>query len=275
MSYAKILKTIVQIYSFVNLDYPNNITVRVWLKDANVPYLKGHHLILAVFGSLFIALFFLPYTFFLLLGYKLYQYTNRSCIYWFMLRMKPLLDSYYAPYQKHTRYWTGLLLLIHCGLYIVFSFNAIGGIDNSLLAITTAYTAVIVIAWLSVKIYSSFYVNVIEALVYLDLIVLSAATSNNANTPALADTLVGIVFTITMGIIFFQFHLLYLTKLPIWLKITAKLDSLKKKSKKQERMTEDETPPLITPSDTGFVTKSEIALRESLMEEYGIGRDNK
>ena len=129
-----------------------------------------------------------------------------------MLKMKPLLDSYYAPYQKHTRYWIGFLLFLHCGLYIVFSFNSIGGSKNSLLAaITTAYTAVIiVIAWLSVKIYKNFYVNVIEATVYLDLIILSAATFNEANSPALVYTLVGFVFTVMIGIIFFQFHLLYL-----------------------------------------------------------------
>ena len=95
-----------------------------------------------------------------------------------MIRMKPLLDSYYAPYEKHTRYWTGLLLSVRCALYVIFSFDSIGGTDNSLLAIITTFTALIVIAWFSVKIYKSFYVNAIEALVYLNLIILSAATSN-------------------------------------------------------------------------------------------------
>ena len=272
MSYAKILKTITQIYSFVYLDYPNNIKVKVWLKDANMPYLEGHHLLLAVFGSIFIAVFFLPYTVLLLSGYKLYRYSNKLCIHWFMLKMKPLLDSYYAPYQKHTRYWTGFLLFLHCGLYTVFSFNSIGGSKNSLLAITTAYTAVIVIAWLSVKIYKNFYVNVIEATVYLDLIILSAATSNESNSPALVYTLVGFVFTVMIGIIFFQFHLLYIAKSTIWLKITSKYKSFKVLIKKQDNMAENERSPL-NPSVTSNDTTTDIKFRESLMEDYVTSRN--
>ena len=272
MSYAKILKTITQIYSFVYLDYPNNIKVKVWLKDANMPYLEGHHLLLAVFGSIFIAVFFLPYTVLLLSGFKLYRYSNKLCIHWFMLKMKPLLDSYYAPYQKHTRYWTGFLLFLHCVLYIVFSFNSIGGSKNSLLAITTAYTAVIVIAWLSVKIYKKFYVNVIEATVYLDLIILSAATSNEANSPALVYTLVGFVFTVMISIILFQFHLLYIAKSTIWLKITSKYKSFKALIKKQDNMAETERSPL-NPSATGNDTTSDIKFRESLLEDYVTSRN--
>ena len=171
----------------------------MWLKDANEPYLKSRHLLLAVLGSIFIAFFFLPYTLFLLVGYKLYRYSQKRCIYWCMIRMKPLLDSYYAPYERHTCYWTGLLLLVRCALYIVFSIDSIGGTDNSLLAIIKVFTAIIVIAWLSVKIYTSVYANAIEALVYLNLIILSATTSNKLNSPALVYSLVGIVFATMMA----------------------------------------------------------------------------
>ena len=268
MSYAKILKTIIQIYSFVHLDHPNNIKVKVRLKDANMPYLEGHHLLLAVFGSIFIAVFFLPYTVLLLSGYKLYRYSNKLCIHWFMLKLKPLLDSYYAPYLKHTRYWIGFLLFLHCGLYTVFTFNSIRGSKKSFLAIITAYTAVIIIAWLSVKIYKNFYVNVIEATVYLDLIILSAATSKETNSPALVYTLVGFVFTVMIGIIFFQFHLLYLAKSTIWFKITSKYKSFKVLMKKQENMAENERSPLnpsVTDNDT---TTSDIKFRESLLEDF-------
>ena len=41
MSYAKILKIIIEVYSSVELDYPNR-TATVWLKDANVPYVTVH-----------------------------------------------------------------------------------------------------------------------------------------------------------------------------------------------------------------------------------------
>ena len=110
MSYTKILKTLIEIFSSVQLEYPGNKKVSAWFKDANIHYLKSQHLILAVVGSIFIAFFFLPYTIFLLLGYKLYYFSENRCLHWFMIRMKPLLDSYYAPYEKHTHYWTGLPL---------------------------------------------------------------------------------------------------------------------------------------------------------------------
>jgi len=193
MSYAKILKNILEIYASVQLDYPNNKRFRVWLKDANVPYLKSHHLILAIVGSIFITLFFLPYTFFVLLGFKLYPHTRKKHLRRFMMRVKPLLDSYYAPYKKNTRYWTGLQLLILSSLYITFSFDSIGGTNYSLFAINAALIGLMVIAWLSEKIYKDFHVNVVEAVVYLNLFVISTATSNEVNSTELVYTLVGIV----------------------------------------------------------------------------------
>jgi hypothetical protein len=39
MSYAKIIKTCIEVYSFAKLDYPENVTLLVWLKDGNVSFL--------------------------------------------------------------------------------------------------------------------------------------------------------------------------------------------------------------------------------------------
>ena len=267
MSYTKILKSLIQIFSSVELEYPDNEKVTVWLKDANIPYLKSKHLILAVVSSIFVAFFFLPYTILLLVGYKLYYFSENRCVHWIMIRMKPPLDSYYAPYEKHTHYWTGFLLLVRCALYIIFSFDSIGGTDYSLLAIVTIFTAVIVIAWLSVKIYKSFYVNAIEALVYLNLIILSAATSNQVNSLGLVYSLVGMVFTIMLGIIYYHFHLFYIAKSTVWLKFASKLTYFLDIRKRSRNMTDAERAPLIPSSDARHVTKSVLNLRESLMEE--------
>ena len=91
--------------------------------------------------------------------------------------------------------------------------------NRSLLAIITAFA--VVIACFSVKICSSSYINAIEALVYLDLIVLSAAKSNDVNSPALVNFLLAIVFAVTMGIILYQFHALFIAKSKVWQKILA------------------------------------------------------
>ena len=118
MSYTKVLKVIVEVYSSVDLEFPENEIVIVWLKDANVPYLQSWHLLLTVVTSLVLVFLFLPYTLLLLLGYKLYRFSGKKYFYWFN-RLKPLLDSYYAPYKIHARYWTGLMLLVRCALYLV------------------------------------------------------------------------------------------------------------------------------------------------------------
>ena len=207
MSYTKILKSIIEIFFSVHLEYPNT-TVTVWFKDATVPYLESKHLLLAVLSSIFIAAFFLPYTFLLLLGYKMYRYSEVKFIRRLIMKVKPLLDSYYAPHENHTRFWPGLLLLVRCGLFIVFSFDFINQ-GSSLLAINTSLSILIVVAWLlswhSVRIYEKFSANMIEALVFLNLVILSAAKSSNFDSFELTFSLVGMVFAIMICIIFYQF----------------------------------------------------------------------
>ena len=72
MSYTKLLKKIIEVYSSVDLEYPGNVTLTVWLKDANVPYLQTRHLALTAVTTLVLIFFFLHYTLLLMLGFKLY-----------------------------------------------------------------------------------------------------------------------------------------------------------------------------------------------------------
>ena len=207
MSYTKILRIIVDVFSFVYLDYPQNEKVPVWLKDANVPYLQSSHLYLALVTSLVLIFFFLPYTFLLLLGYKLYPLSDKKCFIW-LNRIKPLLDAYYAPYKFHTRYWTGFLLLIRCALYVVFSFNTV---KITSVILTLVLTAIVTKAWLLGRIYESLYIDVIESSVYLNLIALSSVTLANYNSAVLVYCLIGTVFATLISIIIFQ--VLHITKI--------------------------------------------------------------
>ena len=222
MSYAKVLKIVIAVYSFAKLDYPDNKTVTVWLKDANVPYLQSRHLLLTVVTSLVLFCLFLPYTLLLLLAHKLYRYSDKKCFLW-LNRLKPLLDSYYAPYKFHTRYWTGLMLLVRCALYIQFS---VGNSHTSLLAIIITFTAAAVYL-LSGRIYDSFFSNVLEASLFVNLVMLSAATSIGTNSPALVETLVVIAFVSMMGIFVYHFHISYITTSALWLRLGAKVCRLK------------------------------------------------
>ena len=267
MSYTKILKIIVEVYSSVHLEYPNEKTVSVWLKDANVPYLKSKHLLLTVVVTLILIFAFLPYTLLLLLGYKTYRFSWRRYNV-LMRRFWPLLESYYGPYETHTRYWTGFLLLVRCALYIVFSFNSLGGERKSLLAIVIVFTGVTITAWLSVKIYKRFIVNVIEASIYLNLVVLSTATLADMNSPALVYSLVGVTLATLIGIMVYHFHIRYVTRTAFWQRIETKVTShFKNKLKETDIVDLTAGTGLSSHDPTKLVTKTHIDLREPLLDD--------
>ena len=215
MSYNKVLKIMIDVYSFAPLDYPQQNTRLVWLKDANVPLFKSRHLLLTVVTSLVVVFIFLPYTLLLLLGYKLYGFSGRKGLGW-LNRLKPLLDSYYAPYNTHTRYWTGFLLFVRCVLYSVFS---LGDTHKSLVSIIITFTVLVGVTWISSKVYTSRIANTVEVSVYLNLIILSAVSSNNMVSAKLFNTLVALVFVTMLGIIIYHFHLLYIAQSAMWTKM--------------------------------------------------------
>ena len=262
MSYTKILKIIIDVYSSAKLEYKSDT---VWLKDGNVPYLQSWHLLLTVVTSLVLVFLFLPYTLLLLLGYKLYRFSGRKhmrCL----NRLKPLLDSYYAPYKKHTRYWTGFLLLVRCALYIVFSFE-----DANINLLTITITFVIIVlafALLPGRIYTSSYTNIIEILVYSNLSILSTIilalgpdTKSRLST-ALVYSLVGTVFVIMMGIIVYHFHILYTAHslgLGIQAKISKVIHQVKMAKKDGEQISENT-------AMAKEVSTTVIELREPLLE---------
>ena len=265
MSYAKILKIVIEVYSSVELDYPNR-TATVWLKDANVPYLQcTEHLFLTVSISLVLVFVFFPYTLLLLIGYKLYRFSGRKNLRW-LNQLKPLLDSYYAPFKAHTRYWTGFLLFIRCILYMVFSFNSLGGTSKSLLAIIVTFTLLgISHGYLaSGKIYGKLSANIIETSVYLNLVILSTATLAKLNSTALIYSMVGTVFITMMGIILYHFHIQCTAKLSIWVYMMSLLGA-----KLRTFSTID--PPVdlsvgLSQDPHKIVSKTVVELREPLLE---------
>ena len=221
MSYTKILKIIIEVFSSGNLEYPNGEKISVWLKDANLAHLQSKHLILTVVTSLVFTFIFLPYTLILLISFRFYQYRHRKCFTCFN-RLKPLLDSYYAPYKIHTRYWTGFLLLIRCTLYVVFSMT---DTRKRFLAIIVTFTGIAIAA--SGRLYRNIYVDLLEDSIYFNIIILSAGTLAGANKAAMSYTLVGAVFATTMGVILYHFHLVYMAKSALWKKVNLKFLSLR------------------------------------------------
>ena len=112
--------------------------------------------------------------------------------------MAAVLDSYHAPYKLKHRYWTGLLLLLRCALFLVFAFNVAGDDSINLLVISSTAVAMPVAFGLAGMVYESWYLNALELSFILNLGILAAATyhvnQSGGSQAAVAYTSAGIAF---------------------------------------------------------------------------------
>ena len=224
LSYSKILRNVIAALSVTSLDYPDGTSELVWLYDGSVPYFQRvDHIVLGIFAISALLLLFLPYTLLLLFGQCLQAYSHHRMFSW-MNKIKPFMDAYHAPYKKETRYWTGLVLLVRCVLFLIFAVNSLQVGDNHFdLLFTTTVTACLgTLAWIQNGVYKKVYNNILEASFILNLCIFSAATfhvkETGGNQAALAYTSVGIAFAKLVLIFLYHVYLL-LSKTSLWMKL--------------------------------------------------------
>ena len=205
LSYAKLLRTIIAVLSLTILYHPYRTEI-VWVQDANIPMTKYIPLVLV--AVLFLLLLFLPYTLLLLVGQWLQPKSHLCFLSWVRNpKVKAILDSYHAPYKLKHRYWTGLLLLLRCALFLVFAFNVTGDDSINLLVISATALGTSVIFGLVGMVYKSWYLNALELSFILNLGILAAATHHvnqsggSQSQAAVAYTSVGIAFLAFVGIV--------------------------------------------------------------------------
>ena len=212
LSYAKLLRTIIMSLSPAELYLPtdnNETTVvkAVWQQDGNVDYLQGKHIPLFMVALGF-GLVTLPYAVVLLLIQWL-QKTSHFCLFSWVVKMKPLLDAYTGPYKTNCRFWTGFLLLIRVGLFVIFAFPSTDP-DLKLALILTTCITVQMIAWSFRGIYANAYTNILNSVFLLNLGLFSAVTSylshsNSNNNQAIAICIsVGTTFILFSCILFYH-----------------------------------------------------------------------
>ena len=207
LSYAKILRTIIAALSLTILNYPHKNVV-VWIHDANVPL--AEYIPLVLVALLFLLFFFFPYTLLLLLGPWRYRNTSKHCLLAWVksLKVKLILDPYHAPYKQE--HWIGLLLLLRCVLFLVFSFNVSGDDSINLLVISSTTSGIFMWFALSGKVYKSWYLNALELSFILNLGMLAAATyhvnQSGGSQAAVVYTSVGIAFLTFVGIVIYHIY---------------------------------------------------------------------
>ena len=203
LSYAKILRTIINAINVTYLEYPT-YNKGVWLYDANVNYLGGKHIPLFLVAMFFFLFLFLPYTVLLLFGQWLQAISHRRLFAW-VNRLKPFLDSYHAPYKPKHRYWPGLLLVLRFAHLLVLTLNSRQDPSVNLLAIQVGTAMLQLWAWISHGVYRNWCLDALEGSFALNLIILAAATMHinisQGNQLAVGYTSVTIALATFIGIL--------------------------------------------------------------------------
>ena len=175
LSYAKIIRVVITVFSYTVLDYSDGFSKKVWLYDGNVAFLRGKHAVLFFAALLIFLLLSVPYTVTLVGIQWLQRFSHYRALFW-VHRLMPLFDAHTGPYKTKHRYWTGLLLLARVISLPIFSTNFTNNPAINLLAVTVLSS--IILAYLSFTggIYKSTLNNILEIASILNLLLLSSAT---------------------------------------------------------------------------------------------------
>ena len=206
ITYAKLLRLIIEVFSFTTITYPDGYKKTVWLIDGNVEFLKGKHIPLFLV-TIISVLFSLPYTIILLTIQFLYKISHYRVMFW-VQRLKPFFDAYTGPYRANYRYWTGLLLVVRIFLLTSFSMNHSNKPTINLFVI--AVFTVTLLIWLCFTglVYESFLNNCLEVFFLCNLTFTSIASlfelSDGRRSPAVIYTSTGTAFIVFVGIILYH-----------------------------------------------------------------------
>ena len=213
MSYSKILQAIIVPLSFTYLTYYNSSNDSeahqiIWMYDGSIGFFKeSKHTALGLFAILSLVVFVFPYISLLLFGHWLQGYSIWWILSW-LNKIKPFMDAYHAPYRKHTRYWTGLLLLSRLGLFLTFAINATGSESVNILAVSSVSLALLAIQR---RVYEHWLKDVLESSFVFNLGIYSVATfylkeesKGDESQLILSSISVGIAFITFIGILLFH-----------------------------------------------------------------------
>ena len=206
MSYNKLLHTSQEILSYATVYYSNGTQEKRWKMDPNLLYFQGKHIPLAMFGIFIVIVFLIPYTVLVSIGYYLQKYSNKRGLKW-LIKIKPILDAYYAPYCTNSQYWAGFLLSTRVCLSMTYSALSNKERTTILVIVSSVLTGVALIPWLHQKTYEKNFVNVLEGLFFLNIIVLSI-TSDHVTTRDLKNSQLILSHTF-IGIAFIEFLLIF------------------------------------------------------------------
>ena len=203
LSYAKLLSITITALSSAVLDYPGGHQVTVWLPDGNVPYFRGKHVPL-VLVALMIIIIGLPYTLLLFLWqwivraprWKVFKWTRNT-------KLNAFIASHHVPHNSKYRYWTGLLLLVRVVLYITASVTISVNLQTlPLITILLVGGLILFKSVLGLRVYKNSFVNIVDSVLYFNLLALSAFTQFDFKNDTTKQRAVAYTSTIITAILF-------------------------------------------------------------------------
>ena len=212
LSYAKLLRTVIDATSFTTITGAGGGVAALWLVDGNLLFLNVPHIFLFLMSLIAAFAYIIPFTVLVLLAPCLQARSNHRLLHW-ANRIKPLLDAYQGPYRDRFRFWTGLMLVMRAILFITFASNALGDPRVNLLAIAISLLLLLIILWNTGPVYKSYLTHSIECFYILNLGVYSAATQFLTSSGAsphqqgqLAAVMVGSAFLVFCGILLYHLY---------------------------------------------------------------------
>ena len=171
LSYSKILRATIAIFSFGAIDAGNVTVPLVWLYDGNIKLFEFRHAILFAFGGLITTILIIPYTTILLFLPCLQSKSDWRVLGW-VNKLKPFLDSYAGPFKDRYRFWSGVLIFVRLPLYLLFAMS-----DNQNFRLLGIVTATFLYSQLlcSLAVYKSWNNLLLEVLFIVDLMAITVA----------------------------------------------------------------------------------------------------
>ena len=206
LSYAYLLRSILDILSFTIINYSDGTRQIVWLPDASIKYFQGKHIPL-LFSAIVIATIGFSYTILLFSWQWLHRLPNIVILHWVRnTKLNSFIEAYHAPYKPRYRYWTGLLLLIRVVLSVAITANVSGDPHYNLLATGILIASLVMLkVYLGDNIYKNKILDYLENTCYLNLLLLTLVTFyslKNINTQKIvADTSIGVTFIMLLCVI--------------------------------------------------------------------------
>ena len=140
----------------------------------NISCTKCHKVVFGLSTVIAVPLVFGFTTFLLLFPIMEMHLPRMSCWASWHMRLKLWYDAYGGPYKDEYRFWTGLLLLVRCGLVLAVTIDAETSIALSILM----WLCLLLIPLVALlQVYNSSLLNVLE-IVYLSCLLAMASFSN-------------------------------------------------------------------------------------------------